>query len=72
MSIDALPSTWSPLKKFLDVAEANRVNNFMPCPCVECRNITGYSKKPTLQGHLVMNGFMPAIIVGPSTEKEGL
>ena len=33
------------LKKFLDVAEANRVNNFMPCPCVECRNVKGYSKR---------------------------
>ena len=28
------------LKIFLDVAEANRVNNFMSCPCVDCRNIT--------------------------------
>ena len=33
------------LKKFLDVAEANRVNKFMPCPCVDCRNITENSKK---------------------------
>ena len=28
------------LKKFLDVAEANKMNNFMPCPCVDCRNVT--------------------------------
>ena len=49
-----------PLKKFLDVAEANRVNNFMPCPCVKCRNITGYSKRYSLHSHLVRHGFMPS------------
>ena len=48
------------LKKFLDVAEANRVNNFMPCPCVDCRNVTEYSKRFTLHSHLVRKGFMPS------------
>ena len=49
-----------PLKKFLDVAEANRVNNFMPCPCVKCRNIKGYSKRSSLHADLVRHGFMPS------------
>ena len=49
-----------PLKKILDVAEANRVNNFMPCPCVKCRNIKGYSKRSSLHADLVRHGFMPS------------
>ena len=48
------------LKKFLDVAETNRVNNFMPCPRVDCRNVTEYSKRFTLHSHLVRKGFMPS------------
>ena len=48
------------LKKILDVAEANKVNNFMPCPCVDCRNVMEYSKKITLHGHLIRRGFMPS------------
>ena len=48
------------LKKFLDVAEANRVNNFMPCLCVNCRNVKEYSKRVTLHGHLIPKGFMPS------------
>ena len=27
------------LHKFIDVAEANKVDNFMPCPCLDCRNV---------------------------------
>ena len=48
------------LDKFLDVAEANKVNGFMPCLCVDCRNVTEYSKKITLHGHLIRRGFMPS------------
>ena len=48
------------LKKFLDVAEANRVNNFITCPCVDCQNVIEYSKRKTLHGHLLLNGFMPS------------
>ena len=60
------------LHKFIDVAEANKVDNFMPCPCVDCRNVREYSKRVTLHGHLLLKGLCPAIIVGPSTEKQGL
>ena len=28
------------LNKFLDVAEANKVNGFMSCPCVDSINVT--------------------------------
>jgi hypothetical protein len=29
------------LHKFIDVAKANKVDNFMPCPCVDCRKRGG-------------------------------
>ena len=48
------------LKTFLDVAEANKMNNFMPCPCVDCRNVKGYSNIFTLHSHLIRKGFMPS------------
>ena len=48
------------LRKFLDVAEANKEDGFMPCPCVDCRNVKEHSSSRTLQGHLLRRGFMPS------------
>ena len=48
------------LHKFIDVAEANKVDNFMPCPCVDCRNVREYSNSKTIQGHVLRRGFMPS------------
>ena len=45
------------VRKFLIVAEANKRNNFMCCPCRECRNEKDYSDKKTLHGHLFRYGF---------------
>ena len=47
------------LHKFIDVAEANKVDNFMPCPCLDCRNVKEYSNSKTIQGHVLRRGFMP-------------
>ena len=47
------------LHKFIDVAKANKVDNFMPCPCVDCRNVTEHSSSRTLQSHLLRRGFIP-------------
>ena len=47
------------LHKFIDVAEANKVDNFMPCPCLDCRNVKEYSNSTTIQGHVLRRGFMP-------------
>ena len=44
-------------RKFLIVAEANKQNNFMCCPCRECKNEKDYSEKKTLHGHLFWYGF---------------
>ena len=48
------------LHKFIDVAEANKVDNFMPCPCVDCQNVREYSNSKTIQGHVIRRGFMPS------------
>ena len=60
------------LNKFVKVAEANKLDNFMPCPCVDCRNIKEYTNSQTIQATCIGEVSCPTIIVGPSTEKEGL
>jgi hypothetical protein len=47
------------LHKFIDVAKVNKVDNFMHCPCVDCRNVTEHSAPRILQSHLLRRGFMP-------------
>lgn len=48
------------LHKFIHVAEANKEDGFMPCPCVDCRNVKEYSQSKIIQGHLIRRGFMPS------------
>ena len=60
------------LRSFISVAEANNQNGFMCCPCVVCQNKKDYSSSKILHTHLLRPVSCPAIIVGPSTEKEGL
>ena len=48
------------LHKFIHVAETNKEDGFMPCPCVDCRNVKEHSSSRTLQGHLLRRGFMPS------------
>jgi hypothetical protein len=47
------------LHKFIDVAKANKVDNFMPCPCLDCWNVMEHSVTGILQSHLLWRGFMP-------------
>jgi hypothetical protein len=47
------------LHKFIDVAKANKVDNFMPCPCVDCQNLMEHSAPRILQSHLLQRSFMP-------------
>jgi hypothetical protein len=60
------------VRSFLKVAEANKRNGFMCCPCSSYRNEKDYSCLSTLHFHLIHRVSCPDIIVGPSTEKEGL
>ena len=61
------------MHRFLDVVKLNKLKNgFMICPCDECRNNRNYPSVRTIHSHLLRQGFMPIIFVGPSMEKEGL
>ena len=46
------------LHYFLSVAEANKQNGFMCCPCVHCNNNKDYSSSRILHSHIFTNGFM--------------
>ena len=48
------------LGNFLDVAELNKENGFMWCPCVDCQNKKSYSSSKTIHMHLLRKGFMPS------------
>ena len=45
------------VREFFIVAEANKQNNFMCCPCGKCKNEKDYTDKKTLHGHLFRYGF---------------
>jgi hypothetical protein len=56
---------------FLDMAEANKRNGFMCCPCRYCRNKKDHSSSRTLHSHIFSYGFMPNYICWTSHgEKE--
>ena len=42
----------------LEVAEANKQNDFMCCPCPICGNTRSYSNSKTLHTHLLYKGFI--------------
>src|ERR1043165_6087827 len=47
------------VNNFLEVAVANKENDFMCCPCTTCGNTKSYSERQTLHIHLLYKGFMP-------------
>ena len=46
--------------EFIRVADANKRNGFVFCPCSGCRNQKDYSHSKTLHSHLLKSGFMPS------------
>jgi hypothetical protein len=46
------------LHYFLDMAEANKRNSFVCCPCIHCQNKKDYSSSRTLHNYIFANGFM--------------
>ena len=47
------------VQSFLKVAEANKREGFMLCPCRNCRNEKDYPRSQDLHIHLIEHGFMP-------------
>jgi hypothetical protein len=43
---------------FLSVAEANKRDGFMRCPCAECKNSREYASSRIIHSHLYRSGFM--------------
>jgi hypothetical protein len=48
------------LQGFLHVADANKRNGFVVCPCSVYKNQKNYSSSRTLHVHLLQHGFMPS------------
>ena len=57
---------------FLEVAEANKQNGFMYCPCIAYENTTAYSNLKSLHLHLLEKGFMPHYNVWTKHGERGL
>ncbi|EMS57818.1 hypothetical protein TRIUR3_22881 [Triticum urartu] len=60
------------LHNFLKVAEANKKNGFMYCPCTVCENTKDYSSSRTLHLHLLEKGFMPHYNVWTKHRERGI
>ncbi|XP_073365533.1 uncharacterized protein [Aegilops tauschii subsp. strangulata] len=48
------------LKDFPVVANANKQQGFIICPCAVCKNQKGYSSSRDVHMHLLRHGFMPS------------
>ena len=57
---------------FLEVAEANKQNGFMCCPCTKCGNTKSYSDSKIIHTHLLYKGFMSHYNVGTKHREIGV
>ena len=60
------------LHYFLVVAEANKYNGFMCCPCVNRKNNKDYSSLKILRSHIFANGFMEKYICWTKHGEKGI
>ena len=60
------------LHYFLAVAEANKQNGFMCCPCVNCKNNKDYSSSRVLHSHIFAYGFMEKYICWTRHGEKGI
>ena len=60
------------LHYFLSVAEANKQNGFMCCPCVHCNNNKDYSSSRVLHSHIFANGFMEKYVCWTKHGEQGV
>ncbi|XP_039835199.1 uncharacterized protein LOC120696118, partial [Panicum virgatum] len=60
------------LHYFLSVAEANKQNGFMCCPCVHCNNNKDYSSSRILHSHIFANGFMKKYVCWTKHGEQGV
>ncbi|XP_066335752.1 uncharacterized protein [Miscanthus floridulus] len=60
------------LHYFLGVAEANKRDGFMCCPCALCKNLKEYSSSMSLHSHLLKSGFMSNYICWTKHGESGI
>jgi len=60
------------LHYFLNIAEANKQNGFMCCPCLHCQNNKDYSSRTTLHSHIFRHGFMPKYLCWTKHGEKGV
>ena len=60
------------LHNILEVAEGNKQNGFMYCPCTVCGNTKDYSSVKTLHLHLLEKGFVRHYNVSTNHGKRGV
>ena len=60
------------LHYFLSVAEANKQNGFMRCPCVHCNNNKDYSSSRILHSHIFANSFMEKYVCWTKHGEQGV
>jgi hypothetical protein len=53
-----LPRVHDGVHYFLSVAEANKQDGFMCCPCALCKNLKEYASSRSFHSHLFKSGFM--------------
>ena len=54
------PEFLNGMHSFLNVAEKNRQNGFIFCPCKKCQNKRNFPNSRTIHTHLLQEGFMPS------------
>ena len=60
------------LHYFLSVAEANKQNDFMCFPCVNCKNNKDYSSSRILHCHIFANSFIEKYICWTKHGEQGV
>ena len=55
-------STVNSVREFRRVAEQNKRDGFMCCPCAVCKNLKEFTNSREIHLHLFTNGFMPNYI----------
>ena len=57
---------------FLRVAEKNKRDGFIYCPCALCQNLKEYSSSRNIHSHLLKSGFMPNYICWTKHGENGI
>ena len=60
------------LHYFLFMAEANKHNSFIYCPCVNCKNNNNYSSSRILHSYIFTNGFMEMYVCWTKHGEQGV